>query len=580
MAGVRLILFFMRSYPWRSAVMVCCFLFSGIADGIGILTLLPIIDTISSGGDIPQSGFSLVMRQVLDVLGLPLKLYILLTITVIIIWTKGLFLFIAMRQAGYTIAHVTADLRLKLIRSLMSARWSYFVSQPAGGFANSISSESLRAASAYQHAILMIASLITMIVYSFVALLVSWKVTVLSILAAGFLMFLLRGFVKMSRNAGDQQTILMKSLVGRLTDALQGIKPIKAMAQEKNLQLLLEAETQELNRVQKRYVFASEALNAAQEPMLTLIVVAGLYLAVTIGNQTLSTLLVMIFLFNRLLNRFYYTQRCYSEMSTCESALWSLLGSIKNAEDEMEEVGDKLPSPQLDKELSLKSVNFAYGNNQILRNASLEITRGSFVSITGPSGAGKTTIVDLIVGLFLPQSGSVCIDGVPLAELDLRAWRSVIGYVPQEMLLLHESIYLNVTLGDDRITREDVEKVLRMAEAWDFVSSLPSGMDSAIGERGSRLSGGQRQRLSLARALARKPKLLILDEVTTSLDPKTEHEICETLEKLRGEVTILSISHQQSMIDFADRVFLLEKGCIIEITTNMLPQKNISTILG
>lgn len=563
MAGVRLILFFMRAYPWRSAVMVVCFLFSGLADGIGVLTLLPIIDTISSGGNIPQSGVGLIMLRLLDALGLQHGLSVLLMITATIIWAKGIFLFIAMRQSGYTVAHVTADLRLRLIRSLMEARWSYFVSQPKGGFANAISSESLRAAVAYQHATLMISSIVTVIVYSIVALLVSWKVTLLSVLAAGFLMFLMRGFVKISQNAGDLQTTLMKSLIERLTDALQGIKPIKAMSQEKNLQLLLEAETQELNRVQKRYIFASEALSAAQEPMMTLIVVVGLYLAVTVGNQTLSMLLVMVFLFNRLLNRFFLTQRCYNEMITGESALWSLLNTIQHAEDEKEQVGDKLPTPQLDKAVSLESVNFAYGSNLVLRDASLEIPRGFFISIAGPSGAGKTTIADLLVGLFLPRSGAVCVDGVPLTSINLKAWRQMIGYVPQEMLLFHETIFHNITLGEPSITRDNAEEALRLADAWDFVSSLPNGIDSSVGEQGSKLSGGQRQRLSLARALVRKPALLILDEVTTALDPRTEIEICTTLRKLHGRVTILAISHQPAMMRFADRVYELTNGRMV-----------------
>jgi ATP-binding cassette, subfamily C, bacterial len=560
MVGLKLVMYFMRAYPWRSALMVCCFIFSGLADGIGVLTLLPIIDSISSGGNAPQSGIGLVMKHVLEIVGVEPRLPALLITLVVVVWTKGAFLLLAMRQAGYTIAHVTTDLRLKLIRALMEARWSYYINHPAGSFANSISSEAFRAGSAYSHATAMTAAVIQAAAYTIVAFVVSWKITLLSVTIAGALMFVMRGLVRVSRNAGNRQTVLLQSLINRLTDALQGIKPIKAMAQENNLQPLLESESQELNRAQRSHVLASETLNAVQEPLMTLIVVVGLYTAITIGKQSFSMLLVMVFLFNRLLGKFYYSQRCYQELSANESALWSLLGKVRQAEEEREEVGDNLTPPLLARGITFDAVSFAYGEKVVLRDVRFEVPSGAFVAVVGPSGAGKTTIVDLIVGLFVPQSGAVRVDGFPLTEIDLRAWRRGIGYVPQEMLLFHESIFRNITFGDDQVSRADVEEALRLAEAWEFVAALPAGMDTSVGERGSNLSGGQRQRLSLARALVRKPKLLILDEVTTALDLQTENEICETLKKLAGNITIISISHQRKMIEYADIVYSIANG--------------------
>ncbi len=165
----------------------------------------------------------------------------------------------------------------------------------------------------------------------------------------------------------------------------------------------------------------------------------------------------------------------------------------------------------------------------VLKNITIEIPSRTFTSIIGPSGAGKTTLVDLVTGLFEPIKGQVLIDGVPLPELDLRKWRRMIGYVPQDTILLHDSIFSNVTLGEPSFSEEDVEHALKAAGAWDFINAMPEGVQTIVGERGAKLSGGQRQRIAIARALVHRPQLLILDEATSALDPETEAAICQTL---------------------------------------------------
>jgi ATP-binding cassette subfamily C protein len=182
------------------------------------------------------------------------------------------------------------------------------------------------------------------------------------------------------------------------------------------------------------------------------------------------------------------------------------------------------------------------------------------VAISGRSGSGKTTLADLIIGLLRPSSGRILVDGVDLAEVDPASWRSRIGYVPQDLLLFHDSIERNVTLGNDRISREKVEWALEAAGAREFVESLPGGVEGVVGERGGMLSGGQRQRIAIARALVEDPKLLVLDEATTALDPETEAAICDILVGLKGHVTILAISHQPALRSVADVIFEVEHG--------------------
>ena len=550
--------------------MIGCFLISGIAEGVSILTLLPIIEIATSSGGVGGSAIGKMLQSSLGSLGLKATLPIMLALIVLGMTVKSLLLWFAMKQAGYTVAYVTSSLRLNLVRALMLARWSYFVSQPAGHFSNAISSEAMRAATAYHHAALLLASIIQVIVYSLAAAMVSWRVTIFALIAAALLLYALKGLVKISRGAGATQTELMKSLISRLTDVLYGIKPIKAMAQEHFVQPLLEAETNDLNKAQQRQVLAAESLKAFQEPLLALMIAIGLYMAINIGNQNFSMLLVMVVLFNRLLNRFYFAQACYQELAAGESALWSLQNSICRAEEEREDTTGVREPPQLKDGIIFDAVNFSYGDPVILKNISMFIPAGNFVVIIGPSGAGKTTIADLVAGLYWPQSGSIFVDGIPLQQINIHSWRQMIGYVPQEMFLFHDTLYHNITLGDDTITCRDVEDALKDAGIWNFVSSLPMGVNSVMGERGSKLSGGQRQRIAIARAIVRRPKLLILDEITTALDPETEAEICDTLRRLSGRVTIIGISHQPAIMKVADLIYHLDNGCIHDVSSEKI----------
>ena len=202
----------------------------------------------------------------------------------------------------------------------------------------------------------------------------------------------------------------------------------------------------------------------------------------------------------------------------------------------------------------------------------MTLPAGAFTAVVGSSGVGKTTVADLIIGLLRPQHGEVWIDDLPMRDVDATAWRGMIGYVPQETFLFHDSVMANVTLGDGGVSRAEVETALRRAEAWDFVAALPEGMDSVVGERGARLSGGQRQRIAIARALIRDPALLILDEATTALDPEAEAGIVATVRQLAGRVTVLSISHQPAMRAAADVVYRLERGHAVLEASNDEPE--------
>ena len=567
---------FMRAYPWRSALMVFLLALAGFLEGVGVVTMLPVLELVAGGAEDP-SGVSIHVARGLEAVGLSPSLGVLLALIVFAMVAKAGFLWLAMRQVGYTVAQVTTDLRMRLLRALMRARWSYFVSQPAGRFANAISNESHRAASAYREGCVVIAGILQILAYLAVAVVVSWRMALGTLVVGSVFLVLLRGLVRMARAAGQDQTDLMRSLIARLTDALQGIKPIRAMGRERHLQPLLERETEGLNQALRRQVSATETLRLFQEPTLAILLAGGLYLALTLGNQPFPSVFMLAFIFYRVMTHVNALQTKYQVMTVGESAFWSLIEQAETAEAEHEELQGTTKVPSLREGIRFENVDFRYGRFPVLDGVSLDIPADAFVALHGPSGSGKTTIADLIVGLNRAQGGCIRVDGIPIEELDLIQWRREIGYVPQEIFLFHDTIFRNVTLGDASLTRDDVERALREAGAWSFVVEREGGMDAIIGEAGSRLSGGQRQRISIARALVHRPRLLILDEATASLDPATESAILQTLAKLQGRIAVVAISHQPGIREVAERVYHVDGGGVTQVAGSGGDRRPVST---
>jgi ATP-binding cassette subfamily C protein len=207
-------------------------------------------------------------------------------------------------------------------------------------------------------------------------------------------------------------------------------------------------------------------------------------------------------------------------------------------------------------------VSFSYGLHSVLKDVSMVVPAGKITLITGASGAGKTTVSDLLVGFYRPDSGRVLIDDDSLDEIDLNAWRSVIGYVSQEVILFHDTVFNNLTLGDQSVDRERAQQALEIAGAWEFIAAKPRQMDTIVGERGTMLSGGQRQRIAVARALVHEPRFLILDEATTGLDAATAASFRSNIISLAGERTILVIAHDRMWTLCADVVYSIHHGKI------------------
>lgn len=561
---MKLFITFGRAYPVQSALMLAAMVLASLAEGMGLTTLLPLL-SLGAGGDTPGStkpGIGTVVVGLLNSAGLTPTVGVLLIIIVIGMTLKSVLMLVASRQVGYTVAHVATDLRLEFIHSLLATRWEYYLRQPVGALANGVATEATRAAESYLYGASVIALMIQAIIYSMVAVLIAWQATLAALVAGLFFVYSLNRLVHMSRRAGAKQTRLLRSLLARLSDNLNSVKPLKAMARENLANTLLEGDTTRLNKALQKEIISKEALRALQEPMLAVLIAAGLYVALVQMGVSLASVMVLVFLLARVLLYLGRMQREYQKMVTCESAYWSLRTAIEGAKSE----GEKLPdgaTPLLRQAIRFENVGFQYRDTWVLRNLSMTIPAGGITAIIGSSGAGKTTVVDLVTALLRPQEGEIWIDDLPLRNVNWRAWRRMIGYVPQDTFLLHDTIKTNVTLGDTELTDGDAKTALQAAGLWDLVAGLREGMETIVGERGGRLSGGQRQRVAIARALAHKPRVLILDEATSALDPETEAAICRTLESLRGELTIIAISHQAALVNAADRVYRLCDGAAV-----------------
>jgi ATP-binding cassette subfamily C protein len=561
---MRLLLSFARAYPWQSGATLLALLVAGLVEGIGLSTLLPVLSSAidsGTGAAAPQSGSGLTrfVPDALSAIGIRPTLGPLLAVMVLGLACKSVLVLLAYKQVGYTIAHVATDLRLALIRALLAVRWEYFLHERIGGLANAAGTEAIRASQAYYYGARSVAYLMQALVYAGVALAVSWKATAASLMAGAALLYLFNRLVRATKRAGLRQTKLLKSLLARLTDSLLSVKPLKSMARENLVAPLLEAETQGLDKALRREVLSKEVMRAVQEPTLAALVAVGLYAALVRWSVPPAVVLALVFLLARTLYQLGMVQRMYQTMVAGESAYWSLQDTIREAE-----LGREIDSgtlvPDLQRAIRLANVGFSYGDTRVLADASLVLPAGVFSAVIGASGSGKTTLVDLITGLLRPQRGEIWIDDAPLSRVSLRAWRRMIGYVPQETGLLHDTVLHNVTLADPQFTEADAVAALRAAGAWSFVATMPLGIHHVVGERGAKLSGGQRQRIVIARALVHKPRLLILDEATSALDEETEMAIYRTLRELHPGPTILAISHRPSVEAIADRVYRLQSG--------------------
>jgi ATP-binding cassette subfamily C protein len=446
-----------------------------------------------------------------------------------------------------------------MVNSLLYADWSYYLKNQTGDFSTAISTQIQSACNVFRASGLVFAGFLQVGLFSAMSMSISLPITLGGVFLGLTVIFILRNFVTLARVSAKTLAKHEGTLLSTLIDGLRGIKSNKAMGLQGRLQKYLEQDIEKLAVMRKRIVFSSAVLNNFAEPVQVLGIAVALSLLISYWEGGIEELLILILLFYRTGQRLGNLQIYYQQIFTAIPPFWFVTNIISSAQQEREDLksGDEA---FLNDSIIFNKVSFAYDSKNILSSVDLIIKAGDFVTIVGPSGGGKTTLTDMLLRFNNPDTGTIEIDGKNINNFSKSSMRNMIGYVPQETTLFFDSIRNNLTFGNSEITDLQLKDVLRRAGAISFVEQLPEGLDFNVGEHGGRLSGGQKQRLGLARALLNDPKILLLDEPTSSLDKKSENDILNTLNDLRGTVTIIAISHQETFVNASDKKYLLENG--------------------
>jgi len=548
----------------RAIVLLVLMFLNSLLEGLGLATLLPVL-LMAAGGDAPQkvSPFAGAVLKAAHVIGLPTQLWSLALVAGSALVLREVFGFAILLFTGYTISDIIARLRHRILAALVKARWPWFQEERLGGMAISLAQFTDYAASAMDYAILATTLLMRAAVYVVLIVFISGWLS-LGLFAAALIMFApLLGIISLTRRYSGRLSVAMEGLSAYFTDVFASIKTIKAMGREESVKPLFDRYIHRLNKLRKRVLLTTKGLIALQNILAIVLVFGALAIAVSWLKLSIVEVGLIAGLMLSIVKTLSRAFRVLQTVAQNEPYLWRIEELIRSARAAGEHAGGSV-TPKLGKSITFDRVCFSYPGKQVLKDVSFSIPAGRLTVFIGPSGAGKTTIVDLVTALYHPDAGEILVDGIPLRELDLHAWRSMIGYVPQELILLNGTVRDNVTLGAD-VSDADLQRALELAGAADFVAELPDGPNTDLGERGVKLSGGQRQRLSLARALVRKPRLLILDEVTSALDPKTEKRLVEQIGALSGgEMTIIAITHTTAWLTAADQVLHLQAGKVTQ----------------
>jgi ATP-binding cassette subfamily B protein len=366
------------------------------------------------------------------------------------------------------------------------------------------------------------------------------------------------GFEKVGR--------VWSELTNVLADTIPGIRVVKAFAQEqREADRFREANRQNLlvnDRINFVWALFSPTVTLLTEIGLLVVWAFGIYL-VAQHQVTLGVLTAFLAYIGRFYTRLDSMSRIVAHVQRAAAGAKRIFEILDHVSS-VPEAANPRPMPVVKGQIDIENINFRYGNRAVVRGLSLNIAPGEMIGLVGQSGSGKTTLVNLLCRFYDVSDGAIRIDGVDIRELRLTDYRRHIGLVLQEPFLFFGTIADNIAYGLPQASREEIVAAARAAHAHEFIMRLPQGYDSLVGERGQGLSGGERQRISIARALLIDPRILILDEATSSVDSETEQEIQRALDNLvRGRTTI-AIAHRLSTLQQADRLVVLERGRLVE----------------
>jgi len=552
---------------WRArlSVALLALLAHGLVEGAGILLLLPLLAVV--GIDVGRGSVGRLSSAVVAAFSafrisptLPAVLAVFVAANTVLAMLRR----IGLIQSTSLERDVASDNAERLYDGVVRMEWTRFTRMRASDLTLALTVECERTGHAAAQLLNLCGSTIVLAVYVVVAARVSAPMTAVVLACAAVVGLLLHHRTKQSGDLGAAFTSARHEFQAAVADDLGGMKVIRsAGAEERSKQRIMRLAL-ELAGARSASHF-HHANSTAWLDVGSAATLSGLLLvAVGVMHLDAAAILILLFLFARIVPRvgaLQQTLHFYVNLLPAVDRFARLEAQCRAAAAPRHEVREAVP---FHRQLRFDAVSFRYTPQDpwVLNGVDFTVDAGTTVAIVGTSGAGKTTIADLMIGLLAPDNGRITIDGTVLAD-NAASWREAIAYVPQDTFLFHDTIRANLTWVRPEVSGEDINRALTLAMA-DFVHAMPDGLDTVVGDRGVRLSGGERQRIALARALLRKPSLLILDEATSAIDRENEQRILEAIDRLHGSVTIVMITHRMAAVAGADAVYVLDAGRIVE----------------
>lgn len=536
-------------------------------EGLGIGLIIPLLGIIMGRGETSgMAGFSALLQQVGADLGERERLIAISAAILGSIVLKNVFAFANTLLTSFIYGKAGYSIRSALSEQLLRVGYPFFLQQSPGRLLNIISNESWRASDAIQALLGAIVSASAAVILLAFLLLLSWQMTLLVTLGLA-LVQLAHGILSSNLKAPSRSVVSRNSaLASQMLHLVHAGRLIRIFGQESREKAIFAKASDGVRR-------AAFALSIRQGvlPPLTEVLHAMLFLAVVIGawlaNVSFPLTVAFLILLYRLQPHMRALQMSWSQLQGMSGSLEEVQWLL-DPSDKPEAPQGSLPFDGLRQGISFDDVSFAYSGalpgpdarEAVLHQAVFNIRSGRSTALIGRSGAGKTTIVNLLCRFIEPDSGRILVDGAPLGEIDPRQWLRNIALASQELELVDGTIFENIVYGHDTASASDAMHAAKLAEAHEFIEHLPRGYATLVGYRGVNLSAGQRQRIALARALVRDPDILILDEATSAVDGLSEAAIVETLKSRAGRRTTIVISHHHSTISFCDDVVILSRG--------------------
>ncbi|MDD3289195.1 MAG: ABC transporter ATP-binding protein [Alphaproteobacteria bacterium] len=547
--------------------MFVLFILSAAFETLGIGAIKPFLDVVigdnGSGGQTSDY-----MSRFLGERDEESRLLIVGTIMIVIFLFRSFVMLLREYQAARFANLFREYWSARIFRNFLYGYMLGLKKQKQGHFINTMINEPIYAAKGLAALLEICVSVIVLFSILFFLLWMNWQVT----LAAAGIVIIGAGSVWRvskiySKDVGKVRIQLNQNINQMVTEAVGGIRQIKVFSAESRALKDMKLKLGELMRKLNLFALVNGSPKAVGDFLVVGIIVSALFVGKFGLHQDLSSFLpemgVFAISFMKLFSLASVVLAKRMEVATYWPSICLVHGF--SVQEPQEKHDPNAKAVRFKQKLTAKNLTFSFSEGEkILDNVSFEITAGEIVGLAGRSGSGKSTICDLLAKLNSLSVGSIEVDNVDLSEIGLAQWRSRIGYVSQETFLFNTSIAENILIGVPSAPRQEAVEAARLADAEGFIMALPDGFDTVVGAGGAGLSGGQRQRIALARALARKPDLLILDEATSGLDVESEAIIFKMLRKISEQMTVIIVTHRLDTLRLTDRILFLEKGKIVE----------------